>query len=753
MIDFNKVLSRFFILLTLFSFSNGVSAKSASINNWVSRSVSLQELGLSQPVAFNQKQRVRHFYFPIAQNVPLKDAYIDFDATYLRQFASVDGLTILINGTPVDARSLSQGGVPTFLKLSGLDGRPLPADFASSASEEVHLAIPLQHLDPEAKFVDLSLSFNSLSSADRCTDITGRGNELMVAPNTRLRYRYDRSSVLDVRTFLTTLPRKPQILLPASSNASQYEAALRLLIGLRGLSLSPQLITLPKVGDMISSADLQLPEGWKGMEMFQSLSSAQQQQQAYPIQSDADIAAWLAVRLSAPEGLANLIMDPQGLRPVLVKSGEIWVQQGLITRLPSAALQALAWAKQSVSTEQANLRLVNWSDSQLLMLDAPDQNAAALLTGSFWAEIANGSDLGVTQVDNLAKEVTSHRLMIAQHLPVQYLQGAAHWEVPFAAKDLPNGERPNSIQLNIVSAHRKGDTPAVVSVFMNDFLLTAKELRDDGEITAVNAFVPLYTLKSNNVVRIEVYDTDKKDCSSSQPLPVQVLPSSYLGLGGASDVKEFFSLVPLLNNESQVVVPTAYLQHAQDTLQTVSLVLQGLAMPANGFKVEVLAANEFKVTGPFVSFDVIPKDQSSVVDTKLDRLVIRDKSRSVVFDSRGLGSLAVVQIVGSQGVLVSRVGKDGLNLHDPLELSTGNLAILDEQGVKITLNTNDPQQEFSLNESGRGIMYLMERYHLPFVFAIAVLIISLLVLFTRAALKERHRRMHRRSSDEHGAAS
>ncbi len=715
--------------------------------SWAARSISLGDLGLVKPVTLNQQMRERHFYFPIAQNIALKDAYIDLDLTYLRQFSGEDGLTILVNGSPVRTHSFAEAMPPPFLKMTGIDGKPWSTDAPGSANEALHLSIPLKNLDPTLRFVDVSLSFNTKKSTESCTYIAGRGNELLLDPGSRLRYRFDRSSVLDVRTFLTTLPEQAQILLPSQPDALQYEAALRLLMGLQAQGLNPKLVVFPKIGDEVATGNMRLPGSWNGIPMFQSLLAALRQQQKFHIANDADVAAWLAIRLSSASGLADVLVDSAGLRAALLKAGEIWREQGVLQRLPAAVQQAITWGK--TSSAQANLALVNWAEMQMLLLDSPDQNPAALLTGSFWSAIANGAELGVAHVGSLGVESHTHRLMIAQNLPVQYLRAEVHWEIPFAAKDMPNGERPNALQLNIVSAHRTGDVPAVVSVFMNDFLLTAKDLRSDGEITAVNAFVPLYTLKSNNVVRIEVFDSDKKSCFSSQALPVQVLPSSYLGLGGAGDVQEFFSFLPLLTSDSTVIIPPEYLQHQGESLSTVSRVLQGLGMSAGGYKIELPSSGDFVAHGPFVSFEVLPKGLSSLVETRLDQLVVRDKSRAVVLDSKGLGSLAVAQIIAGQGVLVSRVGKDALDLQVPLEFSAGNLAIMDGQGVKLTLNTHDPQQEFSLNESGRGLAYMVERYHVPFVIAAIVLLIALLLFVIRAVLKERHRRMARRSGDRH----
>jgi hypothetical protein len=723
-----------------------LSAPAYAESAWVSRSVTLRDSGFSQPLSLNSKIRERHFYLPLAQNANVKDVVLELDASYLRQFVSSDGLTVLINGVPTRSVSLAQGVAPSFLKMTSLDGMPVALDAASELNTHIALAIPLNNLDASARFVDVGISFNSKSDAERCSDVQGRANELLLNPNTTLRYRFDRRSVQDVRSFLSTLPKHANILLPSNITPVQYEAALRLVMGLRHQGIEPRLETFPVLGATLDVHELSMPDSLRKQALFAGLANAIAQQMPFTLNNDSDLAAWLAVRLAAENGLADVLVDSSELRATLLKAAELWRTQGSLASLPKALFQALEWAARPV-VNPANLSLVNWADTQILVLDAPQQNPAALLTGLFWADIANGAQLNVAQALPVSSEAQSHRLMIAHNLPVQYLQGEVHWEVPFAAKDLPNGERPNALQLNILGAHRQGDTPAVVSVYMNDFLLTAKNLRDDGEVTAVSAFVPLYTLKANNVVKIEIIDTAQKNCSSSQPLPMQVLPSSFLGLGGASDVTEFFSLLPHLTAASTVLIPPSYLLNASDSLHTVSHVLQGLAMPASGFKVELVNGKEFTPQGPFVSFEVAAKGLSSLVDANLSHLVVRDKNHAVLFDSQGLGSLAAVQIIGTQGVLVSRVGAGALNLAAPLELSTGNLVIVDSQGVKLTLNSNDPLAEFSLNESGRGLVYLVERYHLPFVIAGSVLFIALIMLTFRLGMKAVRRRADRRSAD------
>jgi hypothetical protein len=719
------------------SFCNSLFA--ASGDTWSTRSVSLREVGFTLPLMLNNRIRERHLFLPIAQNANVQDVLLELDASYLRQFISTDGLTILINGVPTRSVSLGQGSNPSFLHMTSLDGTPVSLDAASELNTNIKLQIPLKNLDANTRFVDVGLSFNSKTDAEHCTEIEGRANELLISPDSFLRYRFNRANVKDVRSFLTTLPKQPRVVLPSSVTAVQYEAALRLVMGLAHQGMKAELVSFPSVGREMVVRELKVPTDLAKLDFFTGINAAISQRKNYLIANERDLAAWLALSLSAENKLADVVLDATALRAALLKSGAIWRNENILKALPSDAMKALVWAEQQPLVA-SNLNLVNWAKNQVLLIDAPQENPAALLTSSFWADIANSAELNVIQALPITTEGDSYRVMIARNLPVQYLKNSIHWDLPFAAKDLPNGAHPNALQINIISAHRQGDLSAVVSVYMNDFLLTAKNLRDDGEVTAVKAFVPLYALKANNVVRVEVIDPAQKACTTSQPLPVQIMPSSFLTLGGANDVTEFFTLLPHLNQSTTVLVPTAYLDHAQDNLLTVAYVLQGLSMQPSAFNFTATTANAFKPQGAFVSFEVPAKGLDSLVDVKLSHLVVRDKQKSVLFDSTGLDGLVVAQLIGGEGVLVSRVGDGVLNLTAPIELSSGTLSIIDSQGVKLTLNSNDEQQEFSLNESGRGLVYWFERFHLPFLIFGGVLLIALVFLTIRLAIRERQRR-------------
>lgn len=681
---------------------SSISAQAAAADdNWKARSSSLSDSGLSKPFVLNQRNREHHFLFSVAQNVKLKDAYFDFDATYLRQFACSDGLTVQINGIPTKVMSLSQDGAAESRK----DGQASSTDGQSSM--DIDFSIPLRDMDPAARFVDVGVSFNSKNNDMRCAEVAGHGNELRINPRSGIRYRYDANSVADVRSFLTTLPKNTQIMLPANVSSMQYEAALRLLLGLRNQGLNPEIVRLPKPGEDISVSALHLPDDLAGKPMFRHFATAMAQQRPLRGATDEDVAAWLALRLTAEQGFADIVIDSPDISDALIKAGKVWAGEGVLQLLPSWISQAVAdkWQIKSQST-LANLSVKNWAGSQMLILDDADLTPAALMTSSFWSAVINGAELGVDHALPLSTE-SSGRLMIARDAPVRYLKDAVEWKLPFYAKDFQKDQLPNSLQLNLSAVKLNSASSAVVSVFVNDTLITAQGLNTDGEQTLISASIPFYSLKANNTVRVEVAGH-----GFVQSVPMQVLPSSYLGVTAASGEKEFFSLIPALSRDSTVVVPAVYLQHPEYTLSTVSRVLQGLQMTPASFKLQAVEGGKFSATGAFVSFDVAPEKLRNLVESHLDKLTISDKKGVVVFDSRGLGNLAVIQLIEGQGILVNRVGTGELDLEAPLALSSGNLAVVDGEGVKLVLNTNDPGQSLRLNEANSGLKYFLRRYHL-----------------------------------------
>lgn len=682
----------------------------AADENWRARGISLRDSGFASAVTLNANKREQHFYFPVAQNVKIRDARLELELTYLHQFPSTDGLTIQVNGISTRVVSLSSGTTPLLLRMTGLDDSPLSTDAAAQARKEYNFSIPLKDLDPAARLIDVTVSFNSEINSSRCTEVSGMGNEVQISPDSRLHYLYDTDSVSDIRSFLTTLPKKPQLFLPSSLNKAQYEGTLNLLMGMRNLGLDPQLARLPVAGDEAPVTGLHLPGKMSGKTMFENIEAAIEYHRPLQIKNEEDIASWLALRLIADAGFADVVIDSSELGNALIKAGKIWDDEDVLPLMPGWLQKAVAdrWRIQNRSTS-SSLSVENWLGTQLMLLDDADINPAALLTGSFWSSLSNSARLNVARSSPLSTE-PAQRLLIARNLPVKYLGNSIKWELPFHAKDLPEGKRPDSVQLNILAANRNADSAAVVSVFMNDYLLTAQKLNTDGEVTLVSASVPLYSLKASNMITVQVSGPAQKNCTSPQATPVQILPSSHVGLTGAGTAMEFFSLIPALTHNSEVIVPQAYLLHPETTLATVSKVLQSLQMSAGNYHLRVENGSEFSAKEKFVSFEVAPKKLNSLIETGLDKLIIRDKTGAVVFNSEGLGSLSVAQLIEGKGILVSRVGRGEKNLEIPFELSAGNLAVMDSQGVKLVLNTNDPAQEWNFNQPNRGLKHFVQRY-------------------------------------------
>lgn len=678
----------------------------------VTRVLTLADMGMSEQVSLNNRNFEQHFYFPVPQGVVLKDAHIEIHGAYLHPFTGAAALTLLANGTPVFTRRLpgSDGGFS--LKLVDLNGVALSRSHSDKHEGAIDISLPLHKLRAQGGFLDLGVVLSSQIDATRCIDERGRGNELSIDPKaTRLVYSFEGDSVQDVRSLLTTLPRHPVILLPHRKlSAVQYGAALRLSQALANMGLEPEFTAVPQVGDVVDTALLADAAEDASMRIPGAMADAIAQRKPYKIARPAEAAVWLALRMMSPDGLAQAVIDPAQTRQALLGA----LQGGIPTKRPWRKLRlddADSWLPKA-GLDRANMRVTMLAGQPVLALEGDDMGRGADLLASTWRGIAGSRELELSTAD---RDSSMTHIHFAANLPVQNVSEQAEWVVPIRLSSLPQGKLPDSFELNLMAAP-SGDGPSpVVSVFMNDNLLTASSLRTDGEITRMQAHIPLYALRANNLLRVEIRRrVSGGHCSGiAQGFPVQLLPSSYLNLRGAQAAKQFFMLGAAFGRDSEIAIPARYLQDAANTLRAVSSVLRGLSFDETDFKLVIDAIPGFKPLHAFVAFESAPDSDTQRVVAGHGRLVVRNKRNHAVFDSAGLGGLAVLQLIWSghqHGVSVITVDGALPALRKPLELSAGDLAIADSEKVRLEINLGDPENDWQLDEQNRGVLNFMQRY-------------------------------------------
>lgn len=701
----------------------------------VTRTLNLSDLGLSQHISLSNRNFEQHFYFPVPQGVELKDAHIEIHGTYLHPFPEQAALTLLVNDIPVYTYTLPSGNTVSPHEQVNQASAVLPAGHSKEQGDEIAVSLPLEQLRAQNGFLNLGVVLTSLADSAHGIANNAHGNELSIDPMaTRLAYSFAGDSVQDIRSLLTTLPRHPLILLPHRKlNAKQYGAALRLSQGLSDIGLQPEFAAVPQVGDVVDTAALDTAAQTFCLRIPEGMANAIAQHQPYKITQPLEAAIWLALRIMSPDGLAQAVIDSAQTRQALLaalqgmdaNSGfgkQLWTELHLdeaVNWLPKAALS------------KANVRVAMLAGQPVLTLDGDNMEMGANLIASTWRQIAGSRELALTTPLVLPdKDSPQPHIHFALNLPVQNVLESAQWMIPIELGKLPAGKWPESFEINLMSAPSGDGQSPVVSVLMNDNLLTAASLRTDGEITRLRAHIPLYTLHANNLLKVEI----RRGTSGGMApkFPVQLLPSSYLNLRNAQEATQFFMLSTDVAHDAEVAVPARYLDDSANTLSVVSSVLRGLSVTGTDFTLLTNATPGYKPSHDFVAFDCPPASDTQQVVPVNGRLVVRNKSNHTVFDSAGLGSLIVLQLVQSgpqDGVSVISVDGTLPALRKPLQVSAGNLAIADAGGVRLEVNLDAKESDWQLDEQNRGVLTYLRRYRIWFV-TLGLILVPVIALFS-----------------------
>ncbi len=125
------LLSGIYLLLCIF-------AQASEIDDvWRVRSSALSDIGVLKPVVLSMKNREQHFLLPIAQNVKLKNAYFELNASYFHQFTCADGLTVQINGLPAGVFPLSSEKAAVMQGTGGQTDQTSQPEVAGQAGKEL----------------------------------------------------------------------------------------------------------------------------------------------------------------------------------------------------------------------------------------------------------------------------------------------------------------------------------------------------------------------------------------------------------------------------------------------------------------------------------------------------------------------------------------------------------------------------------------------------------------------------------------
>jgi hypothetical protein len=245
---------------------------------------------------------------------------------------------------------------------------------------------------------------------------------------------------------------------------------------------------------------------------------------------------------------------------------------------------------------------------------APDAGAqAAGLFTQAWHQASGATALTLNAVDDPKFDLTavSLKYLGAQPATLEVIS-RANWNAGFDISSVTGeGRGPATLVIDVAAAPGAARTPPVVSVFLNDVLLGAREMEAHGRRERIVAPIPRHALSTRNNIRVSFVRQQASDRCRETPeaYPVSVLATSHMLLGQAGAGPDFSGLISRFADGVNLLVPIAYLYDSPNSLpRVISLASSTGCLPSRARFVPVADVGPPKLKGSFLSIDVPLKD-------------------------------------------------------------------------------------------------------------------------------------------------
>ncbi len=653
-----------------------------SADNWIPRSVSLAELGFTGPVVLGYPDTLREIYLPVPTNVPLANAALQMDANYVRADGGRTTMILSVDGYPVSARPFAAERGDASLALA-IDGAPRPSGF-----------------------VRFNIDWRTaVGRENTCADARTPGNLLRVEPTTRFTYRYDGSAVRDLSTAWSSLPSTPTILVASSKLSGEaYDSAWRVGVALERAGKRPIIRALPAVGDTVDLRGITIPPALRGIPAYAGLTEGGQ----HKIKDAAEIGALMSLGAAGPFQ-ADIVIADQSFSGAMGASLE--AMRGQLPADAAAPYTDYRTRFLDLSAKPLASREVRLSNvfGRPTIVVAPDAGAkAAGLFTQIWQQVAASSSVVINAADEPRSDMTAVSLKYLGAKPGSFdVLAHADWNATFDIGSVAaDGRGPGTLVIDVAAAPSAARTPPIVSVFLNEVLLGAKEMEATGRRERIVAPIPRYALAARNVIRVSFTRQLASDrCRETpEPYPVSVLASSHMLLEKIEAGNDFAGLMSRFAAGGSVLVPASYLNDAQNTLpRVIRLAATTGVSPVNAKFSAVADGTQPKIDGPFLAID-LPLSDAKKSEAKVEggRLLIAGGGDKPLVDVTGLdrvGLLEVTKVGSDTGASYRTLGKEAPAMDKPMQLSDGNVAIIGAQGLRSEVNTVDPTGQGRLREA------------------------------------------------------
>lgn len=686
------------------------------------REIRLEDLGIKEPIVLGSTDARRELYLPVPAGVPLLDANLKFDASYL-------------NG---------EGGRNTL--LLSLDGYPVRAQGLNEAEGDASVSLGVDKAPRDSGSVRLGVAWSSIVSRNLCEDERVIGNVLRIQPDTRLQYSYDASQLRDIGAAWNALPGKPGVLVaPGSLSAQSYDAAWRLGVALERIGKQARILPLPAVGDQLDLTGLAIPEALRNVPAFASLAG----QGSHTLKTPAEVGALLVLG-QTPNVQADLaIDDPQLLKAINLALDALQAEvQGLDSQAAAALSQ---WRQRHIGAglgalgkDEARLALVG---ARPMLLIAPDATVKAMsLLNSAWNKLARNRQLTIAEAQLPLSEDGRLALSRLGGSPggLEVL-AKSDWSATFPLGNVAyDGRLPVKAVVDLASAPGASSTAPVASVFLNDYLIGAAQLVSDGHKQRIEARIPAYALGSRNVLRVSFQrqPVSNRCLETPQAFPVTVLPTSHIVLENSTPGSDFAGMAARFAKDSQILVPQAWLDQPAISLPTLIKVADAAGISPLRAQLKVQADGKAAVAPDqnFLAFELPIKGSDEAVQVNEQGHLLINHKEQRLLDLQQLDGMAALQVVksGSQhGLLYRTLGSHAPQLDEPLLLTRGNASILGTEGVLSTFDTQDPSGSQLIDADEPRGLDAWRQPSLLWLIPGALLLLAIILLAGRRARRQR----------------
>ncbi|WP_343315351.1 cellulose biosynthesis cyclic di-GMP-binding regulatory protein BcsB [Brucella sp. BE17] len=649
----------------------------------VTEKVSLKDLGIDEALSLASSSASREIYLPVPANIALENPAIAVNGDYIRADGGRTTYTLALDGNVVAARGLTEDAGKTNIAI-GVDGSPRPSGF-----------------------VRMGINWSSAIGEQLCQDDRAIGNVLKISPDSYLEYSYDPSQIKTVADVWSALPRKVVLLVSSDAPGTQsYDAAWRIGVALVRAGKEVEVVAAPKVGDTVNTAGLQIPTELSSVPSVAVLSRGGK----VTLANEAQAGAWLLLNSGGKK--ANIAIADEALTTPL-KGAIAALGQELTTADPETQTVLDAFSENTNSllapVEPKSLTVRSFAGRPVIAVAPDAATNAASIFDSLWRRSTQASRLilnTVSKPENNADSVSLGALNQASSTIDVVARG--DWTTTFDLGDgLVAGKVPSGLDIKVSAAPGATQTLPVASVFLNDYLLGARQLDADGRPELISVDVPAYALLPRNTVRVQFQrQPSSGSCSEiPQAYPVAVLPDSTMRLREAGTAEDFGTLISHLAGESVVLADENWGKTATESLPVLIDVAaaSGISPAMAEFK---FVANSATVTPekPFLAFDLPVAGGVDSVKVSGDRLSIADRKGNVFYDVAGLSDVGVLQAVtkGSEpGISYNSVGT-GPKFNKAFVLPRGDIAVVGDQGAIASVNSAGTPTYLSAGASGDG---------------------------------------------------